>query len=980
MRPLRGLSLAALLWAVGIGLASGATRFDPSLRFRRMDTAHFVIYFHQGESASAARLSRIAEETWEALRTSFGGRMPARTHVVLADQSDSANGWATPLPYDTIVLTATWPPGFESIGHADDWLRLVFTHEFTHIVHLDRSHGYARVIKGLFGRVPAAFPNLFEPTWEIEGLATYFESAITGQGRLHANDFRAVEREPARVGETFPLSRATGGLIAWPGGLAPYAYGLGFLDHLADQYGRDALRTLADRSAGRLPYTGARAYRRVYGQSLGTLWDGYQDELKVREVNRRQGPFTRRLTHDGFVALGPRFAPGACETCPAELVYTSRTPHEFPSLKAVPAAGGRPRTLTRRYLGSTSWVGPDRIVFDQQEVVRNVGVYSDLYVLDRPSGQVRRLTTHARLRDPDVAADGRTVVAVREARGTRELVTASIQGDGTLGAIEPLLDEPGTQYATPRWSPDGRTLAVERHRPGTGSEIVLVDVVTRHVRTLARGATRAVTPAWRPDGKAVLAAVDSEQGPFNVFEYELGPDAVGRQLTSFPGGATWPAVSADGRTLVFVGYTRDGSDLFSQAYRPLTLVPDQRVPDARDVDQGVEGQDVRRDPAAESGASAPASPDASQELGASTYSPWPTLAPRAWMPLAFSDGDQVQVGVTSTAADVLGYHVASASILWRASAPAAIGMPSRATPDWSVGYTYDRWRPRWFASLSDATSFLRGASALDARPSTLEEQTVEGGVLVPFRRVRRTQRLLLSTLRARSTLTRSDRVERFTRVAARAGWSLNTAQIYGYSISPVDGVAAGATAELAGHGFGGITDAATVAADVRAYLAGPLPHHVLAARLAAGASTGPRGIGRTFRLGGAGPNTDVLDFGRGAISLLRGFPLDAFAGRRVAVANLEYRLPISRIEQGVGTWPAFLRTIHGAAFLDAGHAWSDGFRMADIKTSAGLEVSADVVLGYALPLTLTVGGAYGHDGAGRESSGSTAYVRIGRAF
>lgn len=979
MRQLRGLNLAVLLWLVGTGLAGGATRFDPSLRFRRMETTHFVVYFHQGESASAARLSRIAEETWEALRMSFGGRMPARTHVVLADQSDSANGWATPLPYNTIVLTATWPPGFESIGHADDWLRLVFTHEFVHIVHLDRTQGYARVVKGLFGRVPAAFPNLFEPTWEVEGLATYFESAITGQGRLHANDFRAIEREPARVGETFPLSRANGGLIAWPGGSAPYVYGLGFHEYLADRYGRDALRTLADHTAGRLPYTGARAYRRVYGQSLGALWDGYQSGLKAGAANRRQGPFTRRLTHDGFVTLGPRFAPDSCESCGSELIYASRTPHEFPSLKSVPAAGGQPRTLTRRYLGSTSWVGPDRIVFDQQEFARNVGIYSDLFVLDRRSGHVRRLTRHARLRDPDVAADGRTIAAVREARGTRELVTASIQDDGTLGAIEPVLAELGTQYATPRWSPDGRTLAVERHRPGTGSEIVLVDAATRQVRTLARGATRAVTPAWRPDGKAVLAAVDSEEGPFNVFEYELGPDAVGRQLTSFPGGATWPAVSADGRTLVFVGYTRDGSDLFSQAYRPLTLVPDQHL-DGRDADEGVGRPGGRHARVEESGAAVTASADASQELGAPPYSPWPTIAPRAWMPLAFSDGDQVQVGVTSTAADVLGYHVVSAAMLWRASAPAAIGIPPRAKPDWSVGYTYDRWRPRWFATLSDQTSFLRGASAFDARPSTLEEQTVEGGVLVPFRRVRRTQRLLLSTLRARSTLTRSDRVERFTRVAARAGWSLHTAQIYGYSISPVDGVAAGATAELAGNGFDGITDAATVATDARIYLKGPLPHHVLAARLAAGASTGPRGIGRTFRLGGAGPNTDVLDFGRGAISLLRGFPLDAFAGRRVAVANVEYRLPISRIEQGVGTWPAFLRTIHGAAFLDAGHAWSDGFRMADLKTSAGLEVSADVVLGYALPLTLTVGGAYGHDGAGRVPKGSTAYVRIGRAF
>ena len=49
----------------------------------------------------------------------------------------------------------------------------------------------------MFGRLPLAFPNLFLPTWQIEGLATYEESAITGTGRLHAGDFRAIVAEAA---------------------------------------------------------------------------------------------------------------------------------------------------------------------------------------------------------------------------------------------------------------------------------------------------------------------------------------------------------------------------------------------------------------------------------------------------------------------------------------------------------------------------------------------------------------------------------------------------------------------------------------------------------------------------------------------------------------------------------------------------------------------------------------------------------------
>jgi hypothetical protein len=43
-------------------------------------------------------------------------------------------------------------------------------------------------------------------------------------------------------------------------------------------------------------------------------------------------------------------------------------------------------------------------------------------------------------------------------------------------------------------------------------------------------------------------------------------------------------------------------------------------------------------------------------------------------------------------------------------------------------------------------------------------------------------------------------------------------------------------------------------------------------------------------------------------------------------------------------------------------------------------VSADVVLGYSLPLTATLGAGWGHDGAHIVSDSGTIYVRVGRSF
>jgi outer membrane protein assembly factor BamA len=218
------------------------------------------------------------------------------------------------------------------------------------------------------------------------------------------------------------------------------------------------------------------------------------------------------------------------------------------------------------------------------------------------------------------------------------------------------------------------------------------------------------------------------------------------------------------------------------------------------------------------------------------------------------------------------------------------------------------------------------------------------------------------------------------RRALRAAWATTSARTYGYSISPEDGISVGATAERVPRSLGSFADATTFTADARAYLPGLARHHIVALRAAGGASTGDVEVRRTFHLGGALPNTSVIDTGRNAISLLRGFGADTFAGSHVALINADYRWPIARPQRGAGTWPVMLHTLSAAVFADAGHAWTGAFRASAAKTSVGAEVSADIIGGYYLRFTTTAGVAWGHDGSGLVPDRSTFYIRLGRAF
>src|SRR6476661_2487540 len=230
-----GLLLLTLLDAASV---SAASRYDPRLRFRTIRTAHFDVHAHKGEEVLAGRLAAIVERVRQKFEPVLG--VPrGRVQVILVDQTDLSNGWATPVPYDTIEITLVPPPSETLIGNTTDWIELVFTHEYTHILHLDRTRGFMQGVRAVFGRVPVAFPNAFLPVWQVEGIATFEESRMTGEGRIPAGDFRAIVDVAAARGRFEPVDRVSGGLSDWPGGNGPYAFGAYFHQFLADRYGAE---------------------------------------------------------------------------------------------------------------------------------------------------------------------------------------------------------------------------------------------------------------------------------------------------------------------------------------------------------------------------------------------------------------------------------------------------------------------------------------------------------------------------------------------------------------------------------------------------------------------------------------------------------------------------------------------------------------------------------------------------------------------
>jgi hypothetical protein len=974
------LCAAAFILAATSGLAAG--RYDAKLRFRALRTSHFTIYYHQGEARMAARLAAIAETVRDDLARRTGLEAPPHTHVVLVDQSDIANGWSTPVPYNLIEIAAIPPPPSSFLGHHDDWLRIVFAHEYAHVHHLDRVGGVMKGARWVLGRNAATFPNLFLPQWQVEGMATWAESALTGLGRVHAADVAGVVAAASASGSA-SIDRAGGGLVAWPSGNTPYFLGGAFDQALAERASPQALGDLSRETARRLPFFGGGAYRKVAGESAGALWK----EIFVAPPPPAAAPASevRRLTFDGFAVSGPRLvrrrASAAAES--ETVYYSSQGPHRFPDIRMVGLSGGAAAHVESRFDGQAVASDGRWLYFDQLEFDGPTAIVSDLYARDLESGRVERLSRGERLSDADIDASGTRLIAVRTRDGVKQLTIRRVQrsaggAPALANAPERVVGSPGCQYASPRWSPDAMLVAAVRQCTGSLPAIVEVAADGGTERVIASGG-RNVTPAWSPGGRYVLFVSDREGGRFKLFALDRTVSAVPAApelVLDAPGGVMWPDITRDGKTVVFTSLTEAGYDVFAA---PLPQGADRFA--GRQPGSAPPAGAAETPPPVQDGRQAPDPDVDAPESGA--YSPWKTLLPRAWSPLLTVNGDDVEVGASTGASDVLGYHEYTAAATWNVSGKEADIAFDGPPVSGSVSYAYNRWRPSLLLSAwssIDTVALSTGGGAV-TQLAHERSQGLFAGVLVPWRRVRLAESWLAGVDVDERRLPEATGIQDRSRNAVRAGWALNSSREYGYSISHEDGLWMAVNLERVTPGLGADANAFTLTGDWRGYVPGFRRHHVAAMRLGAASSTGDAGMTRSFSLGGSGLSAAPFAMGQRVVGLLRGLPQDGRFGPAVLIANLDYRFPLARVERGIRTWPVFLRDVHGAVFADAGSAGSALDALPAAVVSIGGELAARIMLGYNWNLNLAAGAAWVRDPSRPDQAGrAAAFVRTGYAF
>ncbi len=945
----------------------------PDVRWYTLDTPHFHIHFYEDERSFAEHAAVIAERAYRLHTRYLNWRPSGRIDVTLNDQTDSANGFASSVPQNYIFGYGAPPGPLDELNDFDDYLKLLLTHELTHVVHLDTILGFARVYNFIFGKLYS--PNLSQPNWFIEGLAVLMETRQTTGGRLRSTIFDMELRVPFIEDHLFGLDGVSNGPLAFPQGTAAYLYGSSILKYVEDRYGPAAIREISHRYGSALipgainritAETVGKGYSGVFGPAIWDAWKlslSHKFALETEDARRRGLTPESRLTYEAPGPGGDGFTPHFFED--GTLLYHRTNNDQAPAFVRLDPNTGAARVLAEVHGAGLGTPTPDgrALVYQRQNLIptrwRISGAanlsWNDLFRLDLTTGEERELTLGRRAEQPDVSPDGKQIACTIGGPATRKLALLPIDG-GVPRVLGEML--PGFAYS-PAWSPDGTLIAYSRWKPGGFRDIHLYEVATGVDRELMHDRAMDVDPRFSPDGRYLVFSSD-RTGIYNVFAYEL---ATGRlaQVTNVLAGAFQPVVSPDGKLLVYMGFTSAGYDLFSTPFDPWSWLSAQPFANAR--------PDAPSDPASLADSPDVAPGEAPVTPFAATiksYNPWRYFYPHSWIvnllsdPFGVGSSAQIQFAV----GDPVGNHSIAIDAI----------IPSSGDASLRLDYTYLRLWPSFGFTLA-RTALVANDLIIDGARVGYTQLSESGSASVGLPVLRTPASsgdvsfgYTYSAYAPEHALPVADPTHGIT-IAPEVGpdanlfvtWDFSNVHSWQYSISGQEGRHLQLSLQISDPALGGHFHTTEVTWAWTEYLTPPWARlQALAILYSGGVGIGDKRA--PFELGGY-VQQDLLRAvflnTRQCCTYLRGYAPNAMVGDQYHLLSTEYRSPLLWIERGYSTFPVYLRRLYGAAFVDAGAAFFGALHPSDLRYGVGGELRFQFKLFYYVESEVQLGFARG---------------------
>jgi hypothetical protein len=899
-------------------------------------TEHFQFSYLEAHQVQADRAAVIAEKAWPVITSDLKWAPKDRVQVVIVDDFDFSNGFASPMPYNQIRLFLSPPENMSGLAPYDDWMNLLITHELTHVVQLDMAMGAPSVLRKVLGRNAFTFPHSFTPGFMIEGLAVYKETNHqAGYGRGQSTRYTMLMREEV-INGIDDLSQVTIPLRDWPFG-KQYLYGYYYYEFLAERYGQQKItRYLNSYSRKLLPFIQQnRTARSTFGKSHETLWPEFKAWLKLKFAPQIEQIEMQPLVSGTAVTNeGLQFDPVTAND--DHYYYLHNNGMDRRSIVQIDADGNKSKVMSVRNIIDMDVSNEDRLLITRTVLDGDGRAWSDIFQLS--DGYEKRLTQGQRYRAaiwrPQNTNQGKHIVAKRIIGGFSQLDLLTAEGQFIKQLWQGTLDDVVGDYSV---SHDGTKLIASVKRKQQGWNLEQFDLNSNQWEKLTN--TKAIESGARYDkaDKNIVFSADYDD-VFNIYRMNLASGEL-QQLSHVMGGAIKPAQV--GNKIFYQNYTARG-------YNHYQLPTEKSVKTFNIASQNgsYNYTDWYQQP-----------PNRSEP---EDYSPWSTLTPSSWFPIIVANGQSTQIGVVTTGTDALSRHSYVASISHDVDNDlTAIG----------TTYVYDN---KWIllAQRSHYYTTLANAGSLNVRQGDNVE-LVRVNLLNAFE----------NTLDFSTGISISEQTDlagpNFTRLftdsnKATFGIRLDfdNRETYRQSMSPSWGNHSSLifeTNDAFESDFTGEVYKATIS-----QLFDLIGNHVLAINISGAYGTDNL---QPFSLGGE--NSILIEplFGRNTWAL-RGYDDNVQVGTRIQTNTIEYRFPVTNIERNWNLTPIGVGQISSTVFIEDGAAWRKGGQI-NYLSAVGIEIRSELIIGYNFALPANLGYAYGLDD---EKGGSRTYVRIGYEF
>jgi len=919
----------------GVGEAVG---LSPFWDWRTIKTEHFRITFPSNLRDAARKFAVHLEDANRFLTKWLRWQPRLRTQVLVIDNSDSANGMASPIGRFGLVLWATPPDNWTAIHYYEDWMRMLAFHEYTHLVSMDNTSG--AVWEGLrYAIGDILLPNAAWPLWMLEGLAIYAETRFSRSGRGRSPYYEMILRAQVEENKLDTSSAATLDMLDpanpnYPAGSTPYFYGYQLLNRAAGEYGKnaitktgtadghdqlgsgdDVLGVMTDRSGARVPFFINGNIENITGKDWYAFWDEWVAETRsraARDLERiKSQPLTplSRITAKDYESLGPAVSPDG-----KWLAYTASSKDRRTGLVLKNLKTGEQKRICDKTMSGQLAFTPDsrKLVFSTLRQASQYYTFSVLGMIDVESGALDWIDGSERTKDPDVSGDGRHIAFSFSEKSSAGIAIAPLGNSSgpALGPIRKIFEASGGDRASaPRFSPDGKRLVFSLHRNGSNSEDLMeVPVEGGAARALVRDGAYNRFPAFGREGQ--LFFVSDASSVDNVYRLDAsGP----RQVTNVTTGIWMPAFGEG--TMYASVFGAHGWDIAKTDAPALAPVRSGAVridpPPAPKIDPAPVSS-VEKIPADES------------------YSIFPSIWPRQWMPYLQATPGGYYFGGTTMGFDAvdrhryllgLAYETNTRSFDWLATyhnrqagptlaltAYQSLNSATYVTPGYSV-FSYQR-KHAYIASIgfpfrttySVLTPELSFAVARTYEYSPGSRSSAGASRHIP---------------QADFTLSYSDAESSRLAITSERGRQLTAgARVYAESGKySYKGLFTGTQyIRLFNHAVLATTIKASWAAPAFSYL----ESNVLVTSQKNNLINGIYG-------------SDSLDY-----LTLRGYQGYTFLARSTYLPAAEFKMPLVRIHRGIGTFPVFFENIYALAFGEA--AWFPRGASSTVLPAAGAGV------------------------------------------